>query len=161
MNRPSVALERRASRHNLDAIDGYVRETTTLIPADMYETVNDDLEAIRRGDGRKLPNHRYEYRGRIYAWEHGSTYYPVSGPGFIQASRGTYKALLAFKDHDGINAESLYQLANTPTIGLDEVESAIDIWQKRSHPGAKTLQVDEAKTMWRAMPTKPRIAKNR
>lgn len=123
-------------RHLLNRVRGKRgARITTLVPPDMVATVEEDLEAIRRGEGQKLPNHHYEYRGRVYAWEKGETYYPVSGPGFLIADRPTYKALQMFSRHGGVNAKAMQELANDPHMPQANVELALEMWRKRTNRG--------------------------
>ncbi|MGN6031346.1 MAG: hypothetical protein ACTHQE_06745 [Thermomicrobiales bacterium] len=115
-NRPPQALTKIGDRHDLNRIKGSRgAELTTIIPPDMVDTVNEDLEAINRGDGTRLPDNRFEYRGRVYAWEQGSTGYPPSGPGFIVADRFTYSAIQTFVRHGGVNTRSMNELRRNPT----------------------------------------------
>jgi hypothetical protein len=123
-------------RHLLDRVRGSRgARVTTLVPPDMVATVEEDLEAIRLGDGRKLPDNQFEYRGRIYAWEKGETYYPVSGPGFLVADRAPYKALQTFSRHGGVTDVAMQELTRDPFMPKESVESAIEMWRKRTNRG--------------------------
>lgn len=133
-NRPPHAITKIHDRHYLNRIKGSRgASVTTIIPPDMVEMVNEDLAAINRGDGTRLPDNRFAYRGRVYAWERGSTGYPVSGPGFIVADRFTYSAIQTFVRHGGVNAGSMNELQRNPHLPGASVELAKECWRKRTN----------------------------
>ncbi|MGC4105165.1 MAG: hypothetical protein QM753_02270 [Thermomicrobiales bacterium] len=132
-NRPTVPMNRMSDRHYLNRVKGSRGAgRTTLVPPEMVE---EDLVAIRHGDGIRLPNNHYSYRERIYAWEKDETYYPVSGPGFLIANRSTYKALQTLVRHGGPTRNAMRELESEQGMPSESVESAISMWRLRTNRG--------------------------
>jgi hypothetical protein len=135
-NIPRQPMVRMNPRHRLNQVKGsYRTERTTLVPPEMNETVESDLEGIRRGDGEHLGNNVFRINERVYAWERADLYYPVRGPGFIVAERATLKALQTLRKHGGITDAALNELARDPGIPHECVESAKDLWLRRTNRG--------------------------
>lgn len=133
-NRPKNPITRINDRHYLNRIKGSRgAEITTIIPPDMVDTVNEDLAAINRGDGNRLPNNRYEYRGRIYVWEDGETGFPESGPGLYTVDRFTNSAIQTFSRHGGVNEGSMNELQRNPHMPESSVKLAKELWRKRTN----------------------------
>ena len=91
-HKPETPLRGPSKRHSTEKVNQktLTKEKNTVILASV--DVAADVAAINAGHGTRLGPTTYMVNGRMYG-SHDGTLYPISGPGFIQLSRGAFKAL--------------------------------------------------------------------
>lgn len=91
-----------------------------------------DLRAIQRGGGWYDASRREVWvNGRLYGQHDTGRLFPIRGDGFVELDRQTYRALVALREYNGVNPDSLYHLGKNPHITAEQRDRAIHIWRIR------------------------------
>lgn len=106
------------------------KERNTIVLPEM--DLGGDLDAIRRGAcWYDASMRRVWVNGRLYGQHDTGQLFPMRGEGFVELDRQTYRALVTFREYNGVNDGSLHRISKNPHISNEQRDMAVRIWRIR------------------------------
>lgn len=131
---PMIPLARVNNRHYLSRFhhSAKARAKTTYIPPEMESAVEEDRQAINRGDATWSQGEAiWTIRDRMYHDEGTGTFFPIAGDGFYPANH-TVNAILNYLEFaGGETRRAFFLISMMSEVEQEEIDYAIWLWRKR------------------------------
>ncbi len=129
---PDVTATVPNARHGVTTFtaSSWNRKRNSLL--EPWVDVRANLDAINAGEGVYDPaTRRIWVNGRLYGMHENGTTFPIEGDGIIPLNRGTYRALQAYQEYNGINERSIHALRREKGVTDEDRATAQRIWRMR------------------------------